>query len=44
MNFSWKIKYWKYNDLNLFGGSVRTFHFLSSVVNRDGKCLVVFHY
>lgn len=44
MNFSWKIKYWKYNDLTLFGGSVRTFHFLSSVVNRDGKCLVVFHY
>ena len=44
MNFSWKITYWKYNDLTLFDGSVRTFHFLSSVVNGDGKCLVLFHY
>lgn len=26
MNCSWKIKYWKHNDLTLFGGSVRTFH------------------
>lgn len=43
MNCSWKIEYWKYNDLTLFGGSVRTFYFLSSEVNGDGKCLVLFH-
>lgn len=43
MNCSWKIKYWKYNDLTLFVGSVRTFHFLSSVVNGNGKCLGLFY-